>query len=117
VRFGNPVHVYNNFYAGNEYGVASTMNAGVLVEGNYFENVDEPTPVGYADSDPGTLVQRSNHFVGSGAPESAGSVARIPLRLQPGHGERGHVDRDGRGRRRADLRIAAPEVCPAQAWR
>ena len=78
VRFGNPVHVYNNFYAGNEYGVASTMGAGVLVEGNYFENVDEPTLVGYADSDPGTLVQRSNHFVGSGAPESAGSVARIP---------------------------------------
>ena len=78
VRFGNPVHVFNNFYSGNEYGVASTMNAGVLVEGNYFENVEEPTLVGYADSDPGALVQRSNHFVGSGSPRSAGSVARIP---------------------------------------
>ena len=53
VRFGNPVHVYNNYYFNNEYGVASTMDAGVLVEGNYFENVDEPTLVGYADSDPG----------------------------------------------------------------
>ncbi|HET6948821.1 MAG TPA: RICIN domain-containing protein [Acidimicrobiales bacterium] len=78
VRFGNPVHVYNNFYSGNEYGVASTMNAGVLVEGNYFENVEDPTLVGYADSDAGSLVQRNNQFVGSGTPQSAGSVARIP---------------------------------------
>jgi len=78
VRFGNPVHVYNNYYFNNEYGVASTMNAGVLVEGNYFENVDEPTLVGYADSDPGTLVQRNNTFVGSGSPQSAGGTAGIP---------------------------------------
>ncbi|MGX7827546.1 RICIN domain-containing protein [Actinokineospora sp. 24-640] len=78
VRFGNPVHVYNNYYRDNEYGVASTMDAGVLVEGNYFENVDEPTLVGYADSDPGTLVQRNNVFVGSGSPQSAGGVASIP---------------------------------------
>jgi pectate lyase len=53
VRFGNPVHVFNNFYTGNEYGVASTMNAGVLVEGNYFEDVEDPTLVGFADSGPG----------------------------------------------------------------
>jgi pectate lyase len=78
VRFGNPVHVYNNYYFNNEYGVASTMNAGVLVEGNYFEGVDEPTLVGYADSDPGTLVQRNNVFVSSGTPESAGGTASIP---------------------------------------
>ncbi|MFY1632913.1 pectate lyase family protein [Solwaraspora sp. WMMB335] len=78
VRFGNPVHVFNNYYYDNEYGVASTMNAGVLVEGNYFENVDGPTYVGYAASDPGTLVQRNNYFVNSGTPESAGSVASIP---------------------------------------
>jgi pectate lyase len=78
VRFGNPVHVYNNYYRDNEYGVASTMNAGVLVEGNYFENVEDPTLVGYADSEPGTLVQRSNTFVGSGTPQAAGSVASIP---------------------------------------
>ena len=78
VRFGNPVHVYNNLYSNNEYGVASTMGAGVLVEGNVFENVEEPTLVGYADSDPGTLVQRNNRFTGSGTPQSAGSVARIP---------------------------------------
>ncbi|MFC5290596.1 hypothetical protein ACFPM7_26375 [Actinokineospora guangxiensis] len=54
------------------------MNGGVLVEGNYFEGVDEPTLVGYAGSDPGTLVQRNNVFVSSGSPESAGSVNSIP---------------------------------------
>uniref|UniRef100_UPI0031DF95B9 pectate lyase family protein n=1 Tax=Saccharothrix mutabilis TaxID=33921 RepID=UPI0031DF95B9 len=78
VRFGNPVHVFNNYYRDNEYGVASTCDGGVLVEGNYFENVDEPTLVGYAGSPAGTLVQRDNHFVGSGTPQSAGSVAAIP---------------------------------------
>jgi pectate lyase len=82
VRFGNPVHVFNNYYYNNEYGVASTMDAGVLVEGNYFENVDQPTLVGYADSDPGDLVQRNNYFVGSGTPQSAGSTASIPYGYQ-----------------------------------
>ncbi|PRY00845.1 pectate lyase family protein [Allonocardiopsis opalescens] len=78
VRFGETVHVYNNYYRDNEYGVASTMDAGVLVENNYFENVDEPTLVGYASSDDGRLVQRGNVFTGSGSPESAGSVASLP---------------------------------------
>ncbi|GAA1360859.1 family 16 glycoside hydrolase [Catellatospora chokoriensis] len=79
VRFGNPVHVYNNYYRGNEYGVASTCGAGVLVEGNYFEDVDEPTAVGYADSPVGAIVQRNNYFVGSGSPASGGgSVNSIP---------------------------------------
>ena len=78
VRFGNPVHVYNNLYAGNEYGVASTMGAGVLVEANRFVDVEEPTLVGYADSAPGTLVQRNNSFLRSGTPQAAGTVASIP---------------------------------------
>ncbi|WP_422772124.1 right-handed parallel beta-helix repeat-containing protein [Plantactinospora sp. WMMC1484] len=83
VRFGNPVHVFNNYYYDNEYGVASTMNAGVLVEGNYFENVEDPTLVGYASSDPGAIVQRNNVFVGSGSPQSGGgSVAGIPYSYQ-----------------------------------
>ncbi len=78
VRFANPVHVFNNYYRDNEYGVASTCNAGVLVENNHFDNVDEPTLVGYADSPAGTLVQRGNLFTGSGSPEASGSVAGIP---------------------------------------
>ncbi|WP_328653694.1 right-handed parallel beta-helix repeat-containing protein [Micromonospora sp. NBC_00330] len=82
VRFGDPVHVFNNYYFGADYGVASTMGAGVLVEGNYFENVTRPTAVGYAESDPGDLVQRDNVFVNSGTPESAGDVAAIPYSYQ-----------------------------------
>ena len=79
VRFGNPVHVYNNYYVNNSgYGVASTEEAGVLVEGNYFEGVADPYHLGEADSGPGTLVARNNFFVDSGAGQSGGSVASIP---------------------------------------
>ncbi|GLI00495.1 pectate lyase family protein [Phytohabitans aurantiacus] len=80
VRFGNPVHVYNNYYANiGSYGVASTMNACVLVEGNYFENVDDPFHRGEGSSADGSLVARSNHFVNSGSGETGGSsCAGIP---------------------------------------
>jgi pectate lyase len=79
VRFGNPVHVYNNLYSNvGGYGVASTEGAGVLVEGNYFENTEDPFHLGEGDSGPGTLVARNNHFVGSGAGQTGGSVAGIP---------------------------------------
>jgi pectate lyase len=75
VRFGDPVHVFNNYYLNNSlYGVASTMDAGVVVEGNYFENVAHPSYVGYDKSDPGRLVARNNVFVNSGTPETAGTV-------------------------------------------
>jgi pectate lyase len=79
VRFGNPVHVYNNYYNNNSgYGVASTENAGVLVESNYFENVKDPFHLGEGSSDPGTLVARNNHLVNSGSGQTGGSVASIP---------------------------------------
>jgi len=79
VRFGNPVHVFNNYYDGvTGYGVASTMNAGVLVEGNYFENTDDPYHLGEGSSGPGSLVARNNHFVNSGNGQTGGSVAAIP---------------------------------------
>ena len=79
VRFGNPVHVYNNYYYNvGGYGVASTEGAGVLVEGNYFENVDDPYHLGEGDSGPGTLVARNNTLVGSGSGQTGGSVASIP---------------------------------------
>ncbi|MGJ6964615.1 RICIN domain-containing protein [Streptosporangium sp. G11] len=79
VRFGNPVHVYNNYYGSvGGYGVASTEGAGVLVEGNYFENTDDPYHLGEGDSGPGTLVARNNHFVNSGSGQAGGSVSSIP---------------------------------------
>jgi pectate lyase len=79
VRFGNPVHVYNNYYYNNSgYGVASTEGAGVLVENNSFENVDDPFHLGEGDSGPGTLVARGNQLVNSGAGQTGGSVKAIP---------------------------------------
>ncbi|GII75291.1 hypothetical protein Sru01_02730 [Sphaerisporangium rufum] len=79
VRFGNPVHVYNNYFAGvTSYGVASTMEAGVLVEGNYFENTKDPFHRGEGDSPAGNLVARNNYFANSGAGSQGGSVAGIP---------------------------------------
>ncbi|MGI5498567.1 pectate lyase family protein [Lentzea sp. CA-135723] len=79
VRFGNPVHVYNNYYGGvTDYGVASTVEAGVLVEGNYFENTKDPFHRGEGSSPGGSLVARSNHFVNSGTGDQGGSVKSLP---------------------------------------
>jgi pectate lyase len=79
VRFGNPVHVFNNYYSSiSGYGVASTTGAGVLVERNFFENVKDPFHLGEADSGPGSLVAIDNHFVNSGRGQTGGSVRSIP---------------------------------------
>jgi pectate lyase len=79
VRFGDQVHVYNNYYSDTgDYGVASTENAGVIVEGNAFVNVDDPFHLGEADSGPGRLVARNNCFTNSGAGEAGGSVPAVP---------------------------------------
>jgi pectate lyase len=79
VRIAETVHIFNNYYRGNEYGAASTDDAGLLVEGNYFEDVAAPTHVKYGDSkEPGRLVERQNQFVRSGTPETAGVVKEVP---------------------------------------
>jgi pectate lyase len=76
VRFGDQVHVYNNYYlnTGN-YGVASTENAGVIVEANYFEGVDDPFHLGEGSSGDGRLVARNNCLVNSGSGQTGGSVS------------------------------------------
>ncbi|MFC7528548.1 polysaccharide lyase family 1 protein [Actinoplanes sp. GCM10030250] len=75
VRFGEPVHVYNNYYFYNtDTGVACQNTAGCLVEGNYFEDVEEPVTNTYAGP-AGRCVARNNVFVGeSGAPDCSGTV-------------------------------------------
>ncbi|MDT0266991.1 pectate lyase [Streptomyces sp. DSM 44915] len=84
VRFGDPVHVYNNYYQDiGSYGVASTEDAGVLVEANYFENTDDPFHLGEGDSGDGSIVARDNHFENSGSGETGGSVAGIPYSYSP----------------------------------
>ena len=85
VRFGETVHVFNNYYSNinnntSSYAIASTMDAGLLVEGNVFENVQQAcwSASGYADSDPGRLVARDNSLTNSGPCEVNGTVAAIP---------------------------------------
>lgn len=81
VRFGNPVHVFNNYYRNNGgYGVASTCNAGVYVERNYFENVGSTVVTQTGDSPPGNVKLLNNFLVNSGAPatRNGAGVAAIP---------------------------------------
>jgi pectate lyase len=86
VRFGNPVHVLNNYYSDiGSYGVASTENAGVYIERNYFENTSKPTVTQTGDSAAGNIRLLNNHLVGSGAPASRNpsAVAAIPYSYTP----------------------------------
>jgi pectate lyase len=86
VRFANPVHVLNNYYSNiGSYGVASTMNAGVYVERNYFENVARPTVTQTGDSAPGNIKVLNNYKVNSGTEQvrNGASVAAIPYSYTP----------------------------------
>jgi pectate lyase len=81
VRFGNPVHVYNNYYFNSgTYGVASTCNAGVFVERNYFENVAHTVVSPTGSSPAGNVKDLNNFLANSGTPVSVNpsSVAAIP---------------------------------------
>jgi pectate lyase len=75
VRFGEPVHVYNNYYLHNtDVGVACQANAGCVVEANYFENTEETVTNHYAGPT-GRCVARNNVLVGaSGPPDCSGAV-------------------------------------------
>jgi pectate lyase len=84
VRFGNVVHVLNNYYSSvDDYGVASTENAAVLVEGNSFENTESPCELGQGDSSEGSLRQVNNLFAGSGECQTGGSVGGVPYQYTP----------------------------------
>jgi pectate lyase len=79
VRFGNPVHVYNNYYRNvRSYCIATTQEAGVINEGNYFENCNRTVDLGQGSSPAGNIVSRNNHVVNSPNPASRGSVGSVP---------------------------------------
>lgn len=74
VRFADPIHVLNNYYRSNsKYGIASVMDAGLFIEGNYFEDVDKSirTDVG-SDGNPlwipGRFELKNNIYERSGLP-------------------------------------------------
>jgi pectate lyase len=76
VRFGEPVHVYSNYYLNNsDTGPACRVDAGCLIEANCFEDVEEPMTNDYAGRS-GDIVERDNHFAGeTGPPVVGGQVA------------------------------------------
>ncbi|MEU4690318.1 hypothetical protein [Actinoplanes sp. NPDC023714] len=78
VRFGEPVHVYNNYYFYNtDTGVACQNTAGCVVEGNYFENVEEPITNAYAGPS-GRCVARNNIFAGESGTAVCGGTVQEP---------------------------------------
>ncbi|MEV4755664.1 pectate lyase [Micromonospora sp. NPDC049559] len=78
VRFGEPVHVFNNYFVYNtDVGVACQMNSGCVVEGNYFEDVEVPWSISYAGAR-GRLVARNNVLVGESEPGDSGGTVQEP---------------------------------------
>ncbi|MEV0151051.1 MULTISPECIES: pectate lyase [unclassified Nonomuraea] len=99
VRFSALVHVYNNYYRGNSYGIASTYDAAVLAEGNYFTQVNNPGRVEFS-GDLGRLVERDNILVACHHPiETRGTVTE-PRTYYP---------------YTADPAVSVPTVVPAGA--
>lgn len=113
VRFGE-VHVFNNFYDGvRSYGVTSTQDGAVVLEGNFFRGVRQPALVGYEASGPGDLVERENVYESSGKPQTRGSAfepssyyayrldpaSEIPALVQAGAGAGKTATDEGRQRR------------------
>ncbi|HZM76602.1 MAG TPA: hypothetical protein VFC19_12795 [Candidatus Limnocylindrales bacterium] len=78
VRFGEPVHVYNNYYFHNtDVGVACQADAGCMVEGNYFENTEETVTNHYAGPT-GRCVARNNFLVGESLPPDCSGTVQEP---------------------------------------
>ncbi|WP_328653695.1 pectate lyase [Micromonospora sp. NBC_00330] len=83
VRFGEPVHVFNNYFVYNtDVGVACQLNSGCVVEGNYFEDVEVPWSISYAGSK-GRLIARNNVLAGTSEPGDAGGSVQEPGTYYP----------------------------------
>ena len=73
-RFGK-FHIFNNYYHNiTSYGIASTMDAQVLVENNYFDTVNNPWHIGFGASAEGFLVEQNNIFVNTSVPGTRGQL-------------------------------------------
>ncbi len=118
VRFGEPVHVYNNYYRSvSLYAVASTMDAGVYVEANYFEQ--RPVPVLLSERlrrqrprSAGLGEQRVRQLRYLRDQRHRGQPAHL-LQLHRGHSGHPAEHRPGRCRRRPPGPVTAD---PARPW-
>jgi pectate lyase len=78
VRFGEPVHVFNNYYLRNsDIGVACQAGAGCVIENNVFEDTEEAYAIDYAGPR-GRIVARGNLFIGESAPGTVGGTVQDP---------------------------------------
>ena len=112
------VHVYNNYYCDNSYGIASTNEAGLFVEGNYFFSVNNPGrvefsgplgPHGRARQHPRRrATTRSRSAAPSPTRARSTRTPRTPRPSVPTH-------RPGRRGRRKDLRPGTAPTLVA-AW-
>ena len=108
VRFGNPVHVYNNYYFNNEYGVASTDERRRAGRGQLLRERRRARPlVGVRRLR--TRARWCSATTRSSAParrqSAGGSVAASRTRTRWTARQR-QVHRDRRRRRRPHLRLA-----------
>ncbi|MDT0445017.1 pectate lyase family protein [Streptomyces johnsoniae] len=78
VRFGNPVHVFNNYFFDNsDTGPACQADSGCWIENNFFEDVEEPMTTDYSGPS-GNIVERNNHFEGETGEPVVGGEVRDP---------------------------------------
>ncbi len=83
VMYGQ-VHLYNNYYSSqnNNYCIGADCYAALLVENNYFENVNNPHIFNYPDNDyPASITARGNMYNRTKGSRAAGQ--KNSLRVVP----------------------------------
>jgi pectate lyase len=85
VRFGR-VHVLNNLYTKNKlYGVASTCDARVVVEGCYFDSLTYPMHIGYDKSPIGYINSTNNVYSNNPIPIVNGIAKTFGVEISNPH--------------------------------
>jgi pectate lyase len=72
VRFGE-IHLFNNYYSssGNNYAIGAGVEAKIVVENNFFENVNDPH-IFYSGEKTAQIVANGNHYVNTTGLRDAG---------------------------------------------
>ena len=95
VRFGE-VHVFNNYYSssGNSYAIAAGTEAKLVIENNYFENINDPH-IFYDGETTAQIVATGNEYVNVTGLRHTGQgtafVPPYPYTLQAGSSVKANV--------------------------
>lgn len=88
VMYGR-VHMYNNYYSSedNDYCIGADCYASILVENNYFENVNNPHEFSYDAGFPAAIVARGNQYVNTTGSRATGqhqtNASVVPFEYAP----------------------------------